>query len=58
MSTEPKGDPLDGELVDRQVKQYLRQLDGTITSVVVMLTGFSREKLEELGGFSDADRTD
>lgn len=35
------------------VQEALRQLDGSTQSAVSLLTGFSSEELEELGGFSD-----
>jgi hypothetical protein len=35
------------------IKHQLRGLDGSTRSAVQMLTGFSDEKLEELGGVED-----
>ena len=38
------------EEVEKAVKKSLAQLDGSIESAVHLLTGFSKEQLEELGG--------
>lgn len=35
------------------VDAALKQLDGTIASSVSLLTGMSRDELDELGGFAD-----
>jgi hypothetical protein len=36
------------------VQQALRQLDGSIAGSVALLTGMSRQELDELGGFSES----
>lgn len=38
------------EDIQAGVAQALKQLDGTVASSVELLTGFSREKLDQLGG--------
>lgn len=47
----PRPDPTKPEVTE--VLDALSRLDGTIKSAVQLLTGFSDERLEELGGFSD-----
>jgi hypothetical protein len=39
--------------IQQGVSAALRQLDGSTASMVSLLTGSSREELEELGGFRD-----
>lgn len=38
------------EPVESEVREQLKKLDGTTESAVSLLTGFSREKLDDLGG--------
>lgn len=44
-------DPIKSEV--NEVLDALSRLDGTVKNAVKLLTGFSDERLEELGGFSD-----
>lgn len=59
------------DLVDAAVREYvenhrdeiaaavrasLARLDGTLPSIVSEITGFSRDELDELGGFDDGGR--
>ena len=39
--------------IEEGVSQALRQLDGSVASSVELLTGFSRAKLDELGGVEE-----
>ncbi|GAB3139150.1 hypothetical protein GCM10027290_07770 [Micromonospora sonneratiae] len=41
--------------IQTAVSQALRQLDGSTASSVALLTGMSRDELDELGGFSKTD---
>jgi hypothetical protein len=40
--------------IQEAVQHALRQLDGSIASSVALLTGMSRQELDELGGFSES----
>ena len=37
--------------IHESIQSFLKQLDGTHASAVSVLTGYSAEELEELGGF-------
>ncbi len=42
-----------GDTVHAEVMTHLRQLDGTTAATVSMLTGLSRQEINDLGGTSD-----
>jgi len=41
------------DAIQRGVAQALSQLDGTVASSVTLLTGMSREELDEVGGIDE-----
>lgn len=36
-----------------EIRRTLRQLDGSVTASVALLTGMTRQELDELGGFAE-----
>jgi hypothetical protein len=41
--------------IQEGVTRALRELDGTVTSSIALLTGMSREELDEIGGVPEPD---